>query len=227
MSETLPVLVYFDFICPWSYIGKNIFDGARNKLPRPIEQHTGLTPKNSLFQAFPLIAQAAFAKNQSELKYHDEVLIQSRKIAKKIGLNLNFSAIRKISNPMPAFCLVTYLQRENVMEFDKISKFINIIFSAYFVDGHDIEDIDLLLHLGKFPRFHHESLRNIMQSSLYKNAIETSQLAAKRKGILTTPSFVFDNRFQISSVMDKECFNVIGDIIRQEQQDLAKSRAHL
>jgi predicted DsbA family dithiol-disulfide isomerase len=152
-NASVTVDVHFDFVCPWCLIGKRNLDAAVSRLAslRPdvsvkVRWHSHQllpdTPVGGVpYQAFyvtRLGSPGAVAARRA----------QAQEAARAAGIELAFDRIEVMPNTRAAHNLVAWATAANTGSACKPTLLIDRLFTAYFMDGEDIGNPDVLERIG-------------------------------------------------------------------------------
>ena len=150
MTTRLPVIVYFDLVCPWCFIGKRNLDAAIAMLA---EAEHGVRVEvdwrsTELLPDTPAagLDYAAFYEGRlggPEAVRRRQAQVQTA--AQSAGLDIVFGRITRLPNTARAHRLLDYAR--GVGEPDRYDVLLERLFAAYFQDGLDIGDPDTLAAL--------------------------------------------------------------------------------
>jgi predicted DsbA family dithiol-disulfide isomerase len=208
--------IYSDTVCPWCYLGKRRFELALAARPqyeprvtwRPFELNPDL-PAEGADRAAYLAAKIGSPERVAQ--GHEELERQGE----ASGIEFRFDLIERVPNTRRSHLLMAHAARcgrQNVV-MDRVMR-------AYFEEGCDIGDIEVLVRLGvEAGLAEHES-----RSALILRAGQDGVIAAERHatvlGITGVPTFIFDGQYTISGAHD------VGTLARVLDQaaDLAAAR---
>jgi predicted DsbA family dithiol-disulfide isomerase len=208
--------IYSDTVCPWCYLGKRRFELAMAARPqyeprvtwRPFELNPDL-PAEGADRAAYLAAKIGSPERVAEA--HEEL----RRQGEASGIDFRFDLIERMPNTRRSHLLMAHAARsgrQNVV--------MERVMRAYFEEGCDIGDIEVLVRLGvEAGLSEHES-----RSALILRAGQDGVIAAERHatvlGITGVPTFIFDGQYTISGAQD------VGTLARVLDQvaDLAAAR---
>jgi predicted DsbA family dithiol-disulfide isomerase len=190
--------IYSDTVCPWCYLGKRRFELAMAARPhyeprvtwRPFELNPDL-PVEGADRAAYLAARMGtperVAEAQAELKRQGE----------SSGIEFRFDLIERVPNTRRSHLLMAHAARSGrqTVVMDRVMR-------AYFEEGCDIGDIEVLVRLGvEAGLTEHES-----RAALILRAGQDGVIAAERHasvlGITGIPTFIFDGQYTISGAQD-------------------------
>ena len=150
--NTLKVDFYLDLICPWCWIGLRnlrsawqVMQQEQPGLKLQVQWHADtllpqIPPQGIDYQSFYVARLGSPAAV-------DARRAQVRAAAEAVGLTLNFEAIALFPNSRLACALVNLAQDE--LAGDAMFDFVQTVFTAYFQQGRDIGDVQVLMDLAQ------------------------------------------------------------------------------
>jgi len=190
--------IYSDTVCPWCYLGKRRFELAMAARPqyeprvtwRPFELNPDI-PTEGLDRAAYLAARAGDPKRVAEA--HADLQRQGE----ASGIVFRFDLIERMPNTRRSHLLIAHAARCGRQTAVK-----ERVMRAYFEEGCDIGDIEVLVRLGVDAGLaEHES-----RSALILRAGQDGVIAAERHaavlGITGLPTFIFDGKYTISGAQE-------------------------
>jgi predicted DsbA family dithiol-disulfide isomerase len=208
--------IYSDTVCPWCYLGKRRFELAMAARPqyeprvtwRPFELNPDLPAEGAdraAYLAAKIGSPERVAEGHEELKRQGEVS----------GIGFRFDLIERVPNTRRSHLLMAHAARSG-----RQNAVMERVMRAYFEEGCDIGDIEVLVRLGVEAGLAERESR----SALILRAGQDGVLAAERHatvlGITGVPTFIFDGQYTISGAQD------VGTLTRVLDQvaDLAAAR---
>ncbi|GAU79135.1 DsbA family oxidoreductase [Fusibacter sp. 3D3] len=200
----MKIEVWSDYVCPFCYIGKRRMEEALNQLDFKSE----ITVEFKSFELDPN-APKAYDANIHELiakKYgipvrqakasNEQIVAQ----AKGMGLNYDFDAM-KPTNTFDAHRLAHYAHAEGKQ--DKLSE---RLLSAYFTEGKDLSDHEVLAVLAKEVGLDYYKVIKVLGSDQYKNEVRKDESDARKLNISGVPYFVINGNYAISGAQPTDVF---------------------
>lgn len=154
MPSKLRIDVYFDLICPWCLIGKRNLGSALERLRR---QRPELEVKvrwraAPLLPATPLDGvpyQAFYEHRLGTPEAVEARRTEVREAGRRAGVSFAFDNIRTLPNTLAAHALIASIgQAESRGDAGATERLIEALFVAYFQDGRDIGDVEVLLAIA-------------------------------------------------------------------------------
>lgn len=167
------LIVYSDFICPFCYIGKVNAERLQADHPeleiewREFELH----PEGQPDPLSPYMQQAQAAVVQLAQQYgiemKPEVLTQVTSASRKALLGLEYA-------------------REQGRE----EAYRNAVFQAYWIEGHNIDDIDVLAGIAADAGLDEQAFRAAIESGAYLPRLQEAMEDAQQQGIRGVPTYI-------------------------------------
>lgn len=203
MSKTITIDIVSDTVCPWCYIGKRRFEAALTKLPQEVELEVAWRP----FQLNPDMPSGGLdRKTYLETKFGGEqgakrVYDNINEAGKTVDIPFDFPAIPKTPNTIKSHKLVDRSGREGCQD-----AVVEALFKAYFIDGQDIGDLDVLTDVGASAGMDAEALRAYLASDEDDDRIREEDNMARRMGVTGVPCFILNKKYAVSGAQDPDVF---------------------
>jgi predicted DsbA family dithiol-disulfide isomerase len=171
------VIVYSDYICPFCYIGKTRMDRLQRELDvdvewRGLEIHPETPPEGQTLEKMGINPH-----------YIDMVRENVFRMARE--LDLMFKPPPKVSNSKMALLLCEY-----VKENGKFDDYHTEVFKAYWQDGKDIGNLDILLDIIQKLGLDPKDARKFLKNEKASEKMAEFLLEARAYGIDGVPTFV-------------------------------------
>ena len=202
--------IFSDVICPWCYIGKRRFDRAvANLTSSGIELNLEVVYRP--FQLDPTAPQdtptpvrEAYAKKVGGNERADEILTHVTKIAATEGIDFNLDIALR-ANTSRAHRLIALCQT-TALDHTKLKEQLMI---AYFCNGKDISNIDVLTNIGINFGMSGTAVVQMFESDLSVDLLNSNLERAHELGITAVPTYVFDEQWSVPGAQDSEMFERI------------------
>lgn len=202
--------IFSDVICPWCYIGKRRFDRAvANLTSSGIELNLEVVYRP--FQLDPTAPQdtptpvrEAYAKKFGGDERADEILTHVTKIAATEGIDFNLDIALR-ANTSRAHRLIELCQT-TALDHTKLKEQLMI---AYFCNGKDISNIDVLTNIGINFGINKTAVVQMFKSDLSVELLNSNLERAHELGITAVPTYVFDEQWSVPGAQDSEMFERI------------------
>jgi len=201
-----------DPICPWCYIGKTYLERALQAHPDhpfTIEWHP--------FQLNPdMPADGIDRREYLERKFGGQqgaIDVYSRidQAAQAAGLDINWAGITKAPNTMDAHRLIHWAgieQRQNAV--------VDALFRAYFVEGSDIGDKDILADLAQKSGLDGAVTRRLLSGDDDIKTLQQREAHSRKMGVSAVPTFIVANQAVVSGAQQPEFW---AEVIRDAAQE--------
>ena len=201
--------IFSDPVCPWCFIGKAQLDRAleaRPDHPFTVEWHP--------FQLNPdMPAEGMDRREYLEAKFGGkdaaaEVYARIDTAARAAGLEIDWAVITRTPNTLDAHRLIHWAGLEGGQ-----TAVVAALFRAYFRDGSDIGDRDLLAELGTRAGLDRDVTRRLLDSDADIEAIRTRDSHARERGITGVPTFIVANQHVLPGAQPPDLWTAAIDEI--------------
>lgn len=200
----MKVEIWSDIMCPFCYIGKRRFEEALAGFPDKdkIEVEWKSFQLNPDLRSQPgkdVYDHLAEMKGQSRdwsVAMHDQLA----QTAKAAGLTYNFDKA-VIANSFDAHRLIQLAKKNGLGDAAE-----ERIFHAYFTEGKDVADLNVLQTLGEEIGLNKEEVNKVLHSKEYADAVNNDVHEAQRLNIRGVPFFVLDRKYGVSGAQPAEAF---------------------
>ncbi|TDL89484.1 DsbA family oxidoreductase [Meridianimarinicoccus aquatilis] len=199
--------IFSDPICPWCLIGKTQLDRAlaqRPGHPFKIVWHP--------FQLNPdMPAEGMDRREYLETKFGGrdravKVYSQIDDAARAIGLELNFEGIKRTPNTRNAHRLILWSEIE-----DKQDAVVDALFTAYFIDGRDIGDVDVLADIADASGLDAAVVRRLLSGDSDISEIVDRDATARAMGLSSVPTFIVGGQHAVPGAQPAELWLQVID----------------
>ncbi|MCG8447599.1 MAG: DsbA family oxidoreductase [Hyphomicrobiales bacterium] len=199
-NRVLTVDVVSDVMCPWCFIGKRRLEVAVAERPdiafdvrwRPFQldatiPEEGMDRQTYLSKKFGGPARAA------------EIYENIRFAGEADGLDFAFDRIEKSPNTLNAHRLIRWASSAGAQD-----GIVEDLFTAFFLDGEDIGDIDTLIGIGARHGLDPELVRNLFGEGADGDLIEREIALAHKMGVEGVPCFILNDRFIVMGAQSSD-----------------------
>ncbi|MBT8409473.1 MAG: DsbA family oxidoreductase [Alphaproteobacteria bacterium] len=201
-----------DPICPWCLIGKASLDralAAHPDHPFDIEWHPFQLNPDMPAEGMDRRAylEAKFGGRENAVKTYARIA----EAAEAAGVEINFEAIQRTPNTLDAHRLIHWAGLEG-----RQTAAVSFLFAAYFREGRDIGDPEVLVEIAGQIGLDIEMTRRLLQSDADREDIATRDAHARARGVTGVPTFVIANTHVLPGAQPPELWTqVLDDIAAQ------------
>ena len=190
--------IYSDTVCPWCYLGKRRFELAVAARPqyeprvtwRPFELNPDLPPEGVDRAAF-LASRMGTPERVAEA--HTELTRQGA----ASGIEFRFDLMERMPNTRRSHLLIAHAAR-----FGRQTAVNERLMRAYFEEGCDIGDIEVLVRLGVEAGLAEHESRSALVLRSGQDGVVAAERHAAVLGITGVPTFIFDGQYTISGAQE-------------------------
>jgi predicted DsbA family dithiol-disulfide isomerase len=203
-SSKMVIEVWSDIACPFCYIGKQKFEKALEKVD--FKESVQI-----VWRSFQLDPNAQY---MPDADYHEKLAKKygkSREWAVQMGQNVaNMGEDAGLTFNMNSLKSGNTLQAHRLIhlaaESGKQTEAQKVLFEAYFVNGENLEDFEVIKSLGAKLNLDSSAVSQMLESDLYKKEVLEDQAKASSLGINGVPFFLFDGQLNVSGAQDVNHF---------------------
>lgn len=212
----MKVEIYADIVCPFCYIGKNIFAKFQEEAGEEIEvvhRSYELDPNSSRTESMnsleALAKKYGFTKEEAKNR-----MSGVEDMAKRENLPMNiFSAVGANTHDLHR---LVYLARET----GKDSALLEAFYRAHFVDGIALNEREEVLKITAGIGLKEEEVLEVLESERYEEKIAEDRSLASSLGITGVPFFVVDGKYGVSGAQPKAIFHQILESIKSDKKSI-------
>ena len=203
-EETMQIEIFFDFSCPWCFIGKRRLGKALAERPR-IDARVQWRP----YQLNPGAA-AGFGVGRAigTPRRNAHVGTAVREAAERDGLVIDLRQLNRFPATLNAHRL---LRLATAAGYDP-APLVDRLFSAHFCEARDIADPGELSRIAADCGLAADAVRAYLDGDRDTRLVLTADAAARRGGVHAIPCVVFERRFAISGAQDSSTYLPLLDL---------------
>ncbi|WP_237276487.1 DsbA family oxidoreductase [Tenacibaculum ovolyticum] len=199
----MTITVWSDIRCPFCYIAKRKLENAISQFNHKDEvvvewKSFELDPRletNTKINTIDYYVSKGASRQQMTALFSN-----ATRMAKEVGITFNLNEI-VVANSFKAHKLVHVAKTINKQNEAK-----ELLLKAYFTDGENIDDSNVLLQIGENLGFSKENLEDKLNDKSLEVSIREDQELAKEVGVSGVPFFVFNNKQALSGAQSEETF---------------------
>ena len=204
--------IFSDVICPWCFIGKRRFETALSRLrDRGVDVQVDYTfrpfqldptaPNDS-----PTPAKDAYAKKFGGPERATEILDHVTSVAAQDNITFNMDIALR-ANTFLAHRLLSYALLKHGAAVQILLK--ERIMDAYFTDGKNIGDIDVLADCAESAGINRAEAHTFLNSDELVDEIRSEIAEAAEYGVTAVPTFIINGQWSVPGAQDVEMFERI------------------
>ena len=201
-----------DPICPWCYIGKTNLDAALAQHPdhpftiewHPFQLNPDMPAEGMDRRAY---LEGKFGGKEGAIKAYAPVADH----AAKAGAVINFDAMQRTPNTIDAHRLIHWAgieQRQSLM--------VDLLFKAYFVEGRDIGNREVLADLADMAEMDAAVVTRLLASDSDVDDIRARDAHSRKMGVNAVPTFIVAQQHAVPGAQPVETWlRIIAEIKAQ------------
>jgi predicted DsbA family dithiol-disulfide isomerase len=207
--------VVSDTICPWCFIGKRRL--ARALLERPDME---FDVRWRAFRLDPTVPpEGVERKAYLRAKFGDgerpKAMSEAiRAAGQSEDIAFAFDRIARTPNTVDSHRLIRWAGGAGLQD-----EMVEALFKAYFEDGRDIGDIDVLVEIAGDTGMDTALVADLLEEGADREIIEREDALAHRMGISGVPTFIFANKYALSGAHDPETLLEVIDKAAKEASE--------
>jgi predicted DsbA family dithiol-disulfide isomerase len=209
--------VVSDVVCPWCYIGKRHLDTLLASLPEadriqvrwhPYQLNPIMPPEGEDRQEY---LEEKFGSRERAAKIYERVTLAGR----EAGLNLHFDRIARMPNTSEAHRLLAWTQADGVKPGVGSHALAESFFSAFFTEGMDVGDREVLLERVARTGGDAQDARRWLEGDGGLSEIREWARRSRAFGINGVPFLIFNQKLAVSGA---QAVPVLRDALMQSRE---------
>jgi predicted DsbA family dithiol-disulfide isomerase len=204
--KKIQVGVFSDTICPWCYIGKRNLEEALRQSPEvaadidwyPFQLNPSMPAEGTDLSDY---LESRFSGGSSAF---DQMKQRLRSMGKPAGIDFLFSEKGRVPNTLDSHRLMRWAASEG-----RAHQLAEILFRRNFKDGEDLGDREVLIAAAEEVGMDQVRVRARLTTDEDRDSIEQQDEAARRAGVSSVPTFVFDNKLAVVGAQPVEAFQAV------------------
>jgi predicted DsbA family dithiol-disulfide isomerase len=204
----IQIEVVSDVVCPWCFIGKRHLDTALAAWHHDYPEHPVAVTWRPYFlnpdtpvagEPYRPFLEHKFGSAQEV----DAILARVAAAGWKAGVAFAFERISLRANTLHAHRLIHHAQKVGT-DGPAVEQLVERLFAANFQNGDYVGDIGVLTRIAGACGLEVESVRTYLESDQDTNQVRAIADEARRMGIGSVPSFIFNQRFAVTGAQAPE-----------------------
>ncbi|WP_076590580.1 DsbA family oxidoreductase [Vibrio ostreicida] len=212
--KTVRIDIVSDVVCPWCIIGYKHLENALEALSGRVNVQIHWHP----FELNPAMSgQGENLREHLAEKYgvSGEASILARQtlidMGKELGFEFNFRDETRIYNTRKAHQLLLWAQSQNLKLPLELA-----LFRAYFTDGQDVSDPDVLLDIAESFDLDRQTCQAVLDNVSWEETVASTERQWLETGINAVPAIIIERKHLISGAQTSE-------LLVEAIEDIAKS----
>ncbi len=209
--------VIVDTVCPWCYIGKARFEKALAMRPdqvveigwRPFQLNPGMPREGKDRRAY--LSEKFGGGDRAGRRF---TVIGDA--GRQEGIDFRFDRIERTPNTVDSHRLIAYARHDG-----RQHAMVDALFRAYFTDGRDIGEIEVLAEIAAENGLDGDAARAYLGSGEDRSMVVDEDEMARRLGVSGVPCYIVDRKYAVSGAQSPEVFLRIFDLARHEEQHIS------
>ncbi len=192
--------VFQDTVCPWCRIGKqHLFQALETWNEEPVEIHwrAFLLDPTTPLEGRPYSDLAKKFGSEERVQQMQDRICEA---GEACGLDFAFEHVQNMPNTRLSHQLILATPPELQTQMT------DAVTAAHFEEGKDIGNLEVLLDIAVSFGLDRDEMREKVQSSAVRQAVEQDLTFAQEAGISGVPLFIFNDKYALSGAQPVEVF---------------------
>ncbi|TDK44996.1 DsbA family oxidoreductase [Antarcticimicrobium luteum] len=211
-EKTVKLDILSDPICPWCYIGKANLDRALAAIPdhpfviefHPFQLNPDMPAGGMDRRAY---LEAKFGGKEGAARAYAPVVEHAR----AAGLTINFDRMQRTPNTLDAHRLIHWAGIEG-RQYAAVSA----LFTAYFVDGRDIGDHEVLSDLADSLGMDASVVMKLLASDADREDIRRRDAHSREMGVTSVPTFIVAGKHAVPGAQPPEMWQKVIEELKDQ-----------
>ena len=200
--------VISDTVCPWCYIGKKQLDSALDQR-KNIEFSVTYKPFQ-LDPTMPLegVDRKKYIERKFGKKTAKEAGLRISQAGDEVGIKFNYDKIDITPNTFNSHRLIRWS-----LPYNKQSELLDFLFIAYFEEGKNIGDTDILLQISEELNLNKNDIKESFLNDIDRKEVEAEEWSFRDLGIAGVPTYIINKEIIITGAQSSDNFVKLFDKI--------------
>jgi predicted DsbA family dithiol-disulfide isomerase len=219
------VEIWSDVICPWCYIGKRRFETALANVSARRDT-SGVEVVYRPFQLDPTAAPGrvqsvpeAYARKFGGPERATQIINHITDVAAESGIEFHLDRAQR-ANTLLAHRALTFAEHHGQQ-----AELKERLMQAYFTDGENVGDIDVLVRCATEVGLEADALRAALEGDDGRAEVMEHLAEAASNGITAVPTYVINGQWAVPGAQDVAVFERVIDRILDSEQPVASTPA--
>ncbi len=208
--KTVKLDIVSDVMCPWCYIGKRYLDEAL-ELIRDIEVQACWRPYQ-LDATLPPDGKGRAQYLNEKFGGEDrarEIYQNIEQAGENVGIPFAFDRIERSPNTLNAHRVLKWATS---LGFEIQNELAEVLFKAFFIDGKDLGDKQVLIECAKIAGMDHALVKELLSSDADIKEVQQEVANAHQMGVQGVPAFIINEKYMIGGAQPA---HIIAGSIKQ------------
>ncbi|MFY0617111.1 DsbA family oxidoreductase [Shimia sp.] len=204
-EEPVRVDIVSDVVCPWCIVGYQQLSAASEQTGieiapywHPFELNTEMPAEGQNLQEH-IIGKYGSTKKQSQ-----NARIQLTEVGQSLGITFNWSDESRIYNTFDAHQLLHWASESGATHKLKLA-----LFKAYFEDGQDVSNAEVLLEVCKDLTLDTIEAEQVLTQQTFASLVREKERFWTSRGVSGVPTMIFAGKHATSGAQGIETFSNI------------------
>jgi predicted DsbA family dithiol-disulfide isomerase len=205
--------IIVDTVCPWCYVGKKRFERALSIRPQPdIEVGWRAFQLNPRMPMEGMDRRDYVAEKFGGMDRARAIHISLAQAGAEEGIEFNFNSIERTPNTIHSHRLVRHAAEHGFQ-----TPVISAIFDAYFLEGKDIGEPEILADIAEIAGLDRDRTIRFLESDTDTETILAEDELARRLGVNGVPCFIMNRKYAVSGAQSAEVLVQVFDLANQDE----------
>jgi predicted DsbA family dithiol-disulfide isomerase len=197
---SMQIDIVSDTVCPWCFVGKRKLEQALIQRPE-----IAFDIRWRAYRLDPAVPREGVdRRTYMKAKFGDSPRTSAMSDAVKaagqsVAISFAFDSIEKRPDTTDSHCLIRWAASSG-----KQDEVVERLFKAYFEEGRDIGNADVLIAIAAEAGMDADLVRNLLAGESDRELIVREDALAHEMGISGVPTFIFANKYMISGAYDAD-----------------------
>lgn len=204
MKNKLNIKIVSDLICPWCYIARTRLEKIFNETGLKADVHWLPYELNPDMPENGLDRKQYRSKKFGSWEYSQRLDRGVEEHGKPLGLNFQYEKVLKTPNTLKGHRLIWLAETNGISDAVSIR-----MFKAYFEEGKDIGDVEVLKTLGQEAGLGEQDVTELFSSDIGDEEVEVLIDWAKTQGVQSVPFIIVNDQFAFSGAQSDESIKAV------------------
>lgn len=198
----MKVELWFDFLCPFSYVAKTYLQKALEQ----IDHQGDIKVFYHSFSVAPYVENTLSVDSHEFLSFHKDITYQQAKdIHTKLGekypdIVFNFDDV-VITSTNKAHQVMHMIPSHKIR-----SQYIDLVFKALFIDKEDVSKLETLVKIGASVNLKEEDVKAVFLTDMYEEGMLEDYEELMHLELKGVPTIVIDRMYFLSGAQSYETY---------------------